>query len=228
MQSWCLPLDFPTWWTGWKTSPSHLWGHAFRFDIMLFIVQCAFRFDIMLFIVHSGLILCFSSFSTRNLLLFSSTRLSLWVGRGQTVEARLWIWLRRGWESQQLEKVWNIICALFNLWWRSSHPSLGLSLLFGLKAPALIGNKLNLKHFKSKFHLMGQESIDALQAWCFHSWRTCSASPDKISCSSTHGNILGLKPLIIWHLQDTVTWTWDQPYGALTCIFLSLSQWSLR
>jgi len=36
--------------------------------------------------------------------------------------------------------------------------------------------------------------------------------------------------LIRYHVpqhMDTVTWTWDQPYGALTCIFLSLSQWSL-
>jgi len=36
--------------------------------------------------------------------------------------------------------------------------------------------------------------------------------------------------LIRYHVpqhMDTVTWTWDQPYGALTCIFLSLSQWSI-
>ena len=29
-------------------------------------------------------------------------------------------------------------------------------------------------------------------------------------------------------IKDTVTWTWDQPHGALTCIFLTLTHWSLR
>lgn len=36
--------------------------------------------------------------------------------------------------------------------------------------------------------------------------------------------------LIKYHVpehMDTVTWTWDQPHGALTCIFLTLTHWSL-
>ena len=28
--------------------------------------------------------------------------------------------------------------------------------------------------------------------------------------------------------MDTVTWTWDQPHGALSCILLTLTQWSTK
>jgi len=34
--------------------------------------------------------------------------------------------------------------------------------------------------------------------------------------------------LIRYHNKhDTVTWTWDMPYGAATCFFASLCQWRL-
>ena len=30
------------------------------------------------------------------------------------------------------------------------------------------------------------------------------------------------------NMVDTVTWTWDQPHGALSCILLTLTQWSTK
>ena len=41
---------------------------------------------------------------------------------------------------------------------------------------------------------------------------------------------VGVQPVLVrYSLEgkaDTVTWTWDQPHGALACILLTLTQWS--
>ena len=41
---------------------------------------------------------------------------------------------------------------------------------------------------------------------------------------------VAVQPVLVrYFLQgktDTVTWTWDQPHGAIACILLTLTQWS--
>ena len=118
----------------------------------------------------------------------------------------------------------------FNLSWRSFHPSLGHSLLFGLKALALTGNQTitiliqELIIFGLGKHWCSSSlALSFLELLSSQSWSDIMFP--NIWYISYHCVIL-LAP--VCYLQDTVTWTWDQPYGALTCIFLSLSQWSLR
>ena len=126
---------------------------------------------------------------------------------------------------------WSLQEIKFNLSWRSFHPFPGHSLLFGLRALALIGNKSSNynSNATTAHYLWVRKALMQFKPGAF-----IPGAPVQPVLIRYHVPqhmvqhcVILLAP-VIWQSQDTVTWTWDQPYGALTCIFLSLSQWSIR
>ena len=80
-----------------------------------------------------------------------------------------------------------------------------------------------------------QSGTYELQTWWFSTGATGSASFDEVKCVDDLQNwketFFLLNFFLRYHVapeRDTVSWTWDQPHGFLTCFIYTACHWSTQ